>query len=148
MVSKKKSPNPKQELQPQNQRGKWEKERRNPETREENGKKKRNREGEPNGVTTPLPSSKNRDVLYAGGSTASTGEGLRALLCAPTCRMAAQPHDDESQDNVGTGAEISTENDVPAIFFTTAPTACPTVGRPNGRFTKANWRSLRRILRA
>ena len=31
--------------------------------------------------------------------------------------MADQPHDDESQDNVGTGAEISTENDVPAIFY-------------------------------
>ena len=41
-------------------------------------------------------------------------KGLRALLCAPTCRMVDQPHEDESQDNVGTGAEISTENDVPA----------------------------------
>ena len=28
--------------------------------------------------------------------------------------MADLPHEDESQDNVGTGAEISTENDVPA----------------------------------
>ena len=28
--------------------------------------------------------------------------------------MTDQPHGDESQDNVGTGAEISTENDVPA----------------------------------
>ena len=68
------TPNPKperemgkREKKPRNQRGKWEKERRNPETREENGKKKRKREGEPNGVTTPLPSSKNRDVLYAMG---------------------------------------------------------------------------------
>ena len=26
-------------------------------------------------------------------------------------------HEDEPQDNVGTGAEISTENDVPAIFY-------------------------------
>ena len=43
--------------------------------------------------------------------------GLRIFLCAPTCRMVDQPqHDDESfnQDNAGTGAEISTENDVPA----------------------------------
>ena len=47
----------KREKKPRNQRGKWEK--------EENGKRKR--EGEPNGVTTPLPSSKNRDVLYAMG---------------------------------------------------------------------------------
>ena len=31
--------------------------------------------------------------------------------------MADQPHEDESQDNVGTGAEISTENDVPAKFY-------------------------------
>jgi len=54
------TPNPKPERE-------MEKERRNPETREENGKKKRKREGEPNGVTTPLPSSKNRDVLYAMG---------------------------------------------------------------------------------
>ena len=71
------TPNPK----PEREMGK---ERRNPETREENGKKrgetqkperkmgkeengKRKREGEPNGVTTPLPSSKNRDVLYAMG---------------------------------------------------------------------------------
>jgi hypothetical protein len=30
---------------------------------------------------------------------------------------ADQPHEDESQDNVGTGAEISTENDVPAKFY-------------------------------
>ena len=58
------TPNPKperemgkREKKPRNQRGKWEK--------EENGKRKR--EGEPNGVTTPLPSSKNRDVLYAMG---------------------------------------------------------------------------------
>ena len=28
--------------------------------------------------------------------------------------MADQPHNDESQDNVGTGAEISTENDITA----------------------------------
>ena len=28
-----------------------------------------------------------------------------------------QPHEDESQDNVGTGAEISTENDAPANFY-------------------------------
>ena len=33
---------------------------------------------------------------------------------ARTCRMADQPHEDESQDNVGTGAEISTENDITA----------------------------------
>ena len=56
------NPNPEREMgkrekKPRNQRGKWEK--------EENGKRKR--EGEPNGVTTPLPSSKNRDVLYAMG---------------------------------------------------------------------------------
>ena len=31
--------------------------------------------------------------------------------------MADIPHEDESQDNVGTGAEISTENDVPANFY-------------------------------
>ena len=43
--------------------------------------------------------------------------GLRIFLCAPTCRMEDQPqHDDESfnQDNAGTGAVISTENDAPA----------------------------------
>ena len=56
------NPNPEREMgkrekKPRNQRGKWEK--------EENGKRKR--EGEPNGVTTPLPSSKNRDVLCAMG---------------------------------------------------------------------------------
>ena len=41
--------------------------------------------------------------------------GQRIFLCAPTSRMEDQTqHDDESynQDNVGTGAEISTENDV------------------------------------
>ena len=31
--------------------------------------------------------------------------------------MTDQPHGDESQDNVGTGAEISTENDVTTIFY-------------------------------
>ena len=31
--------------------------------------------------------------------------------------MADLPHEDESQDNVGTGAEISTENDAPATFY-------------------------------
>ena len=31
--------------------------------------------------------------------------------------MTDQPHGDESQDNVGTGAEISTENEVTAIFY-------------------------------
>ena len=31
--------------------------------------------------------------------------------------MADQPQEDESQDNVGTGAEISTENDAPANFY-------------------------------
>ena len=31
--------------------------------------------------------------------------------------MADQPHEDESQDNVGTGAEISTKNGVPANFY-------------------------------
>ena len=61
--------NGKKREETQNQRGKWDK--------EENGKRKR--EGEPNGATTPLPSSENRDVLCAGGSTASTGEGLRAI---------------------------------------------------------------------
>ena len=30
--------------------------------------------------------------------------------------MTDQPQGDESQDNVGTGAEISTENEAPAIF--------------------------------
>ena len=31
--------------------------------------------------------------------------------------MADQPQEDESQDNVGTGAEISTENNAPAHFY-------------------------------
>ena len=31
--------------------------------------------------------------------------------------MADQPQEDESQDNAGTGAEISTENDAPAHFY-------------------------------
>ena len=31
--------------------------------------------------------------------------------------MADQPQEDESQDNVGTGAEISAENDTPAHFY-------------------------------
>ena len=31
--------------------------------------------------------------------------------------MTDQTHGDESQDNVGTGAEISTENDVTTIFY-------------------------------
>ena len=31
--------------------------------------------------------------------------------------MADQPQEDESQDNAGTGAEISTENDAPALFY-------------------------------
>ena len=59
------TPNPKperemgkREKKPRNQRGKWEKE-------EKQGRRT-------NGVTTPLPSSKNRDVLCAGGSTDST----------------------------------------------------------------------------
>ena len=31
--------------------------------------------------------------------------------------MADQPQEDESQDNIGTEAEISTENDAPAHFY-------------------------------
>ena len=31
--------------------------------------------------------------------------------------MTDQPHGDEAQDNVGTGAEISTENEAAAIFY-------------------------------
>ena len=41
-----------------------------------------------------------------------------------------QPHEDESQDNVGTGAAISTENDVPANLhdgLDGAPQSAPSV---------------------
>ena len=44
--------------------------------------------------------------------------------------MADLPHEDESQGNVGTGAEISTENDVPADFYAGpdgAPQSSPAV---------------------
>ena len=61
---------------------------------------------------TPGLSSENSSVL----SVTEVGHpGQRIFLCAPTSRMEDQTqHDDESynQDNVGTGAEISTENDV------------------------------------
>ena len=61
---------------------------------------------------TPGLSSENSNVL----SVTEVGHpGQRIFLCAPTSRMEDQTqHDDESynQDNVGTGAEISTENDV------------------------------------
>ena len=43
--------------------------------------------------------------------------GRRVFLCALAFRMADQPQEDESQDNAGTGAEISTENDAPAHFY-------------------------------
>ena len=43
--------------------------------------------------------------------------GPRVFLCALAFRMADQPKEDESQDNVGTGAEISAENDAPAHFY-------------------------------
>ena len=42
--------------------------------------------------------------------------GPRVFLCALAFRMADQPQEDESQDNAGTGAEISTDNDVPTTF--------------------------------
>ena len=45
-----------------------------------------------------------------------------------------QPHEDESQDNVGTGAEISTKNDVPANVHDGpdgAPQIAPAVALPS-----------------
>ena len=103
----------------------------NPNPREENGKKKRT--GRDKGKEKPsasLPSEKRR-VLKAKDLRLRQVKGLRALLCAPTCKMADQPqHDDESQDNVGTGAEISTENNVPAISYDGsdgAPQSAPAV---------------------
>ena len=44
--------------------------------------------------------------------------------------MADQPHNDESHDNVGTGAEISTENDITASLHDSpdgAPQSAPAV---------------------
>ena len=42
----------------------------------------------------------------------------------------------ESQDNVGTGAEISTENDVPAIFLRRLRRRAPKWGAPTGDLPK------------
>ena len=83
--------------------------------------------------TPALSDYRSRETSLAlrprAASLDSTGAGSYAFLCAPTCRMADQPHDVESQDNVGTGAEIFTENDVPAIFYD-GPDGVPHSGAP------------------
>ena len=43
--------------------------------------------------------------------------------------MTDQPHGDEAQDNAGTGAEISTENEANAIFYDDSD-GVPPIGAP------------------
>ena len=47
--------------------------------------------------------------------------------------MTDQPRGDESQDNVGTGAEISTENEATAIFYDGSDGVPPSGATPKKR---------------
>ena len=83
------------------------------------GKKRDRKEETKEGTPAPLSSSVKTHEWVEPLALRQVRVTMHSSAPRPL-EMADQPQEDESQDNVGTGAEISTENDAPAHFHDVA----------------------------